>query len=182
MATYFSNHYTSTGIEQTAVDAGFRVSAAISHGRVRYKRADATGLFLTTDTVRMFTMQSGYRLLELWLSSDGYSGAGAINIGLHKSGNAHDGLVIDADLFATAQTTSTIITRTNMLSEGGSAAIAVATESAVNGLPLWQLAAMGAGTDTSDPGESWDFTITPSTSHTTNNILLTLEAYYTAGD
>jgi len=183
MATRYSDHFSTSGDDGDSLDMQVRAAAGISHGRVRYKRARAGGLFLTTDTVRMMTFKSSDRLLELWLTTDGGSTAGAVNVGLNLSGSNHDGAVIDANLFATTLTTSTITTRTNILGEAGSALIAVAGEEAIEGQTLWEIAAAhGGGSDTSDPMTQYDIVITPSTSFTVADSIVTMEAYYTSGD
>lgn len=178
MSTYFSDHY-STGLSITALPATeVNPDAGISHGRVRYKRAQVTALALTTDTIRMFTMRSDHRLIELVISSDGTSGAGAVNVGLYLTGSAHDGAVLDADLFGSAVTISTAIHRT-----------AVLVESAVlqhedGGKRLWEMVVIGADplSWTVDPQLRFDVVLVPSTSFTGTASILTLEAYYTAGD
>lgn len=182
MATYYSDHFSASGDDGDSLDVQIRASAGVSHGRVRYKRSRAGGLFLDSDTVRMMTFKSSDRLLEMYLTTDGASSAGAVNIGLYLTGANHDGAVVDADLFATALTTSTLTTRVNVLGEADSALIAVAGEEAVEGQALWAQAAYGAGSDTSDPQTQYDIVVTPSTSHATTDIILTLEAYYTSGD
>lgn len=178
MSVFFSDHY-STGISITALPATpVNPDAGIAHGRKRYRRAQVTALALTTDTIRMITMKSSDRLINLQISSDGVSAAGAVNIGAYLTGNLHDGVVLDADLFASAITTSSAIHRTAALVEAGT----VQHES--GGIPLWEMVVEGADplSWTVDPQVRIDLVITPSTSFTTTASILTLEAEYTAGD
>ena len=182
MATRYSDHFSTTGDDGDSLDMQVRVSAGIGHGRLRYKRARANGLFTTSDTVRMMTFKSNDRLIELWLSYDGANTAGAVNVGLYLSGSNHSGAVVDADLFCTLQTTTTLAIRTDIMGEPASALIAVAGEEEVRGLPLWKQASYGAGTDTVDPMTEYDIVITPYTTIAGADSLMTLEAYYTSGD
>jgi hypothetical protein len=128
----------------------------------------------------MMTFKSGDRLLEMWLASDGTSAAGAVDVGLSLTGSNHDGALVDVDLFGTAIVTSTAMERSEALVE---AALAKATTvKSGRGLPLWEAAAIGAGSDTSDPGVQYDILLTPTTSFTSADSIITLEAYYTSGD
>ena len=182
MATRYSDHFSATGDDGDSLDMQVRVSAGIGHGRLRYKRARANGLFLTSDTLRMMTFKSSDRITELLLTYDGANTGGAVNVGLYLSGSNHAGAVVDADLFCTALTTTTLGVRTDILGEAGSALIAVAGEDEVRGLPLWKQATYGAGADTVDPMTEYDIVITPSTSISGADSIMTLEAYYTSGD
>lgn len=187
MTQWFSDHLSLPGT--TAGFGGITVntlpdplpvvsSAGVGHGRIRYKRATITGLPLVTtpDVLRFFSMRSGDRLFELLLSSDGGSTAGAVHIGIYLAGTNHDGAVVDADLFASAQTISTALDRTDVWTES------TTLDGTDRGKALWEQAAVGAGTDTSDPDVVYDICATVSTSFTVADSELVLEAYYTSGD
>lgn len=154
-------------------------SAGISHGRIRYKRASITGLPLVTtpDVLRFFSLKSSDRLLELYLSCDGGSTAGAVSTGLHEAGSNHDGAVVDADLFDTAQSIASALNRQEAWAGG-----ALANFGVNRGSYLWQQAAVGAASYTEDPKILFDVTCTVTTSFTVADSELVLEAYYTAGD
>jgi hypothetical protein len=177
MSTWFSDHFGADGLNDTSL-ASPRIipSAGIAHGRVRYKRAYLSGLCIAADVLRFFSMKSGDRLIDLMLSSDGGSTAGAINVGLHLSGDNHDGDAVDADLFASAQAISTAMERTSIFAE------ATTLQHEDHGKTLWALAAIGAGSDTVDPLVSYDITGTVSTTFTDAVSILVMEAYYTSGD
>jgi len=179
MTVWYSDHYGADGDNDTSIASPpVVVPVGIKHGRVRYNRATITGLPLQTapDVLRFFTMKSGDRLLELLLSSDGGSGAGAIDVGIYLAGTDHTGAVVDADLFASAQAISTAIERTDIFNESA------VLQHEDHGKTLWALAAIGAGSDTVDPEVLYDICGTVTTSFTTTDSILTLEAYYTAGD
>ena len=185
MATYFSDHYvdatdatriSNPATDQSSLDTAYRAPAGIAHARLRKKRAACSTLALTTDEVRVMTFKSNDRLFDLTVSGDGGSTAGAINLGLYLTGNRHDGAVVDVDLFASALTTSSAIARVDHFEES-------ATLSELNrGWQMWEIAAVGAGTDTEDPQTQYDLVFVPSTSFTVANTVLVFEALYTAGD
>lgn len=177
MANYFSDAFAPASAN-TAVGLHYRPPVNVSHARMRTKVHRVTGLFLTTDLVRMMSLRSSDRLLGLHLGSDGGSTAGAVNIGLHLSGDNHDGAVADADLFATAITTSSAVDP--WIADGFADGVLAGID---RGRTLWELATIGTGTNyTEDPGLSFDVTLTPSTSFTGSDTELSLIAYYTAGD
>ncbi|MBR23374.1 MAG: hypothetical protein CMF57_13210, partial [Leifsonia sp.] len=183
MATRYSDHFSATGDDGDPLDMQVRVSAGISHGRLRYKRARANGLFTTADVVRMMTFKSSDRLIELWLGWDGANTAGAVTVGLCLSGSNHSGAPVDWTLFGVGLATTTLARRQGLMVGGWSAdLVAVAGEEEVRGLPLWKQASYGSGTDTEDPMTEYDIVIAPSTTLAGADSIMTLEAYYTSGD
>lgn len=177
MATYYSDHF-STSAGATSVDRNHRPVVAISHGRLRYKRGKILFTPAANDIVRMFSMRSGDRLIELLLTADDFGGAHTVNVGLWKAGANHDGAVIDADLFASAVDVGTAaVARTDVMLEAGTFTLPVG-----RGSPLWELADAGAGTYTADPDETWDvgIEVASSTSPAASDVVL--EAYYTAAN
>jgi hypothetical protein len=189
MAVFFSDHYSgadSAGVEagnnKSAADAQIRPGAGISHGRVRYKRAQIEGMPLTTDTVRFCTFKSSDRILEAYLITDGGCTAGTVDVGIALSGHNHDGALVDVNVFADALVVSTLTARIDMMADGGADNIAAAGENYQRGLTMWELAAMGAGTDTVDPRVNYDILLTPTVSLSVADAILTVEFVYTAGD
>lgn len=179
MTTWYSDHFGADGDNDTSIASPpVTVPAGISHGRVRYKRATITGMPLQTtpDVLYFYTMKSSDRIINQWISSDGGSDAGAIDIGLYTHNNQHNGAVLDADLFSSAQAISTAIHKTAALVESA----VLQHEDA--GRPLWFMYSRGDGTDTSDPGVLYDVCGTVTTSFTTADSVLVLECIYTAGD
>ena len=177
MSTWYGTHFgvdAGTGVALTHPPKV--VSNGIKHGRIRYNRAMITGLCLSTEEMRFFSMKSSDRLLELMVSSDGGSTAAAANFGVYLSGDAHDGAVVDADLFASAQALSTAIARTDIFNESA------VLQHEDRGKMLWELCAVGAGSDTVDPQVSYDICGVVSTTFTDAVSIVVLEAYYTSGD
>ncbi len=177
MTVWYSDHFGSDGDNDTSIASPGKVTpASINHGRIYYKRAMITGMPLnsSSDVLRFFSMMSGDRLLELMISSDGGSSGGAMDIGLYLSGTAHDGAVVDQDLFETATVISTAIERTDVLAAG------TVLQHEDHGKTLWALATVGALSLTADPLVNYDVCGTVTTSFTTTDAILVLEAYYTS--
>lgn len=178
MADYFSDAYAPASAN-TAVGRHYRPPVNISHARLRTKVHRATGLFTTSDEVRMLSLRSSDRLLALHIGSGGLSTLGACNVGLALSGDNHDGAVEDADLFATAIVTST--------AKDPWAVDAFAESGTLGGVDrgktMWEIATLGTGTNyTADPGVNFDIIVVPSTTFTDAADEITMIAYYTAGD
>lgn len=176
MATFFSDNLADP-TDNTDLGVSFRASAGIKHARTRTAISRVTALALTTDTVRMVTLRSSDRLLGLELATDGGSTAGAVNVGLHLAGSAHDGAVEDADMFATAVVVSTETDLVDIMTEG------TLIDGVDRGRTMWEIATLGAGTNyTEDPHIDFDITLTASTSLSVAASELTLKAIYTSGD
>ena len=176
MAAYYSDLLADPA-DNTSLGVAYKASVGVSHARTRTSIARATGLFLTTDVVRMITLRSSDRLLDLQLATDGGSTAGAVNIGIYLAGENHTGAVDDADLFASAMVVST---ETDLID----AFVESTTLDGVDrGRTMWEIATLGGGTNyTEDPRIEFDICIVPSTSLTVAAAELTLKAVYTAGD
>lgn len=182
MPTYYSDHFSKTGIiadTDHAYDDQIRVPAGIGHGRVRYKRAQVTAQLTANDVVRMMTFKSTDRLLELMLTTDGASGAGAVNIGFYDAGLNRDGGAVDANLLAATQSIASLTQRIDVFA---SDSVLTAGETAAKGLTLWEIANYGDASYTEAPDGMFDICFTCSTTFTTTASVLTLEAYYTSGD
>lgn len=190
MATIFSNLFNSSGTtspgvgaltEELPLDTQRRASAGFSHARNRRTHA-IVGLGTVAgigDEVRMLTLKSSDLLYSLLFSCDGASTAGAADIGIYRTGDAHDGALPHADChdaFATALSTATGANRVEKFEAG-----AFDTENM--GLQVWELVNIVAGsTYASDPGGTFDITLTMTTAQTVALGIVQLEAFYTAGD
>jgi len=179
--TYFSDHFATqtaaTASPSTVTSPIVRVSAGVSGSRVRYKRAQVITTIASdsTDVYRFFTLKSGARLINMWISSDGGCTAGSVDVGLHLSGTNHDGAVVDANLFGDDVTVSSAISKTAVVIE------ATTIQHEDTGLTLWEMANIGAATLTEDPLVNYDITATPNTTLSVAVCELTLECLYTDG-
>jgi len=179
MSVWYSDHYGADGTSDNSIASPPNVvSVGVKHGRIRYARATLTGLCLDTEVMRYLTLKSSDRILEIMISSDGGSTAAAANYGVYKAGNAHDGAVLDADLFASAQALSTAIARTDIFNESA------VLQHEDRGKQLWELVVVGADPDsyTADPQILMDICGVVSTTFTDAVSITTLEVYYTSGD
>jgi len=172
---FFSDLFSAAGTP-TTLDSQKRAAVGAAHGRNRYARAEVlTTATITTDTaasqIRLKQFKSGDMIHKITVHNTADGGSGAINMGPWKSGSAHDGAVVDANLFLAAQAVS-----------GASAAGGIEgfTDGALDdfdrGKALWELAGQS-----SDPMEDWDIVITASaTVATAQNYVVEFE--YTSGD
>lgn len=182
MPSIFSDHF-GTGIAtalagEIDLDRTKRVAVGIGHGRLRYKRARVTigtaaGI---GDQIRLMQFRSSDRIIQVFMTSDGGGDAGAVDIGIYKTGAAHDGAVIDADLFGSAVAVDAAVARVDQFKES---AILGDVD---RGKTLWELADIGAGTYTVDPMEDWDLVATVTTAVTVALNTTVWEVIYTAGD
>lgn len=183
MATYYSDHF-GTGVATTlaGTDATLtrdkKVSAGIGGARLRVKRGSITigtaaGI---GEILRMMKFRSGDRIFEVLLSTTGGS-AGAADIGIYKSGTAHNGAVIDVDLIGSAVTTSGTVARVDQFKES------TTLKDVDRGKTLWELVTIGAAaTYTADPMEEWDLCLTMTTAITVSLQTIVVEVKYTSGD
>ena len=176
MATYFSDHFSSDGSNKSTADMQIRASAGISHGRLRYKKASIDSVDTANgEQIRLAQFKSSDRIIEIYVTGDGTPSAGNMDLGLYKSGAAHDGAVIDDDLFASALDVTSAIARTESFKE------ATTLGDTDRGKTLWELAAIGAASYTADPMEDWDLVGTTDTG-TNAALKLSVEIVYTSGD
>lgn len=179
MTVWYSDHFGADGDNDTSLPALAKITdPGLSRGRERRIVARFTGLPLvaTPDVIRMMRLPSNCRLYELLLCCDGGSAAGAVDIGLHEAGSNHDGAVVDADLFASAQVISSALDLTDVFDE------ATTLAQVDRGKRLWELAAKGAATYTSDPQLDFEVTLTVTTSFTTADSEIVLHAKVNFGD
>jgi hypothetical protein len=188
MADYFSNHFanqadatreTNAAVSVTAIETDYRIPAGRSHGRLRTKIAHAQLQMLNSsaDTLRMMTFKSNDRLFQLFITSDDVGTTGDIDIGLALAGNRHDGAVVDDDLFSTTalDVNAAALDRVDQFDNGALANIH-------RGFMMWELLAIGGGTDVVDPHVQYDLILTCTEDFTEALSDIVFEAVYTAGD
>jgi len=181
--TFYSDHF--DGVANTVLDEQKRVDAGIGHGRLRYSRAEVTTLAAPDlpsdgDTIRMMQFKSGDRLNHIFLTSTDSGAAGAVNIGLRKSGYAHDGAVIEGNVFgASIDVNSAALAHVEKLGTGNPDA------DLARGKALWEVTNLAGATPTSgytaDPMEDWDLSFYFMTAPTVATTFI-LEVYFTGGD
>lgn len=187
MSRAYSDHFNSnttpgvaTGLTDTlAYDSQRRISAGLGHavGRIKIARASVPTAGMTSgDELRMMRFKSGDRIWRLYWASDGGSTTYAANLGLYLAGLNGTGAVVDADLFGSALALATGAALTECFTESG-----VLTDED-RGKTCWELAAIGAGSDTVDPMVWYDLVLTSTATGTgaVNETLLIAE--YTSGD
>ena len=159
MATQYSDNLAST--VAGPYNSNYRRDGSLTSARLRKKRMLFTGVGVlpVSEELRMGTFRSSDRLFDLRLStSSAAPSTGLVNIGLYKAGVEHDGVGIDADLFASVVAVTTVLSRTDVLVESTTIA------SYRRGLHLWEMADLAGGvTYETDPREDWDIVISVST-------------------
>ena len=181
MADQWSDHFASSQPGLTRVGQR-RVSAGIGHSRLRYKRAAITldlapSAFTAADVARIMQFHSNDRLIELFVYSAGDAGTVAVDIGLYKSGQQHDGVVVDVDLFCSALAINAGIARVDEFLEAG-------LTNNDRGKTLWEMANIGlsASTYSADDNAMWDLCLTATATLDTADEAMVIEAFYTSGD
>jgi len=168
VTVYFSDHF--AGDTNTTLDAGRRAPASKAHGRIRVRRAEVTQDLGDNDVVRMMPVRSSDRVLALFLTCTASGAAGAIDVGLYRAGNAHDGTVIQKNIFANGQVTTTALNRVDIF--GGHL-----LSGTKRGWELWR----ASFAYSADPREDWNLTVDCNAA-TTDATTIVLEYIYTAGD
>jgi hypothetical protein len=172
MANYFSDLYAGLSTPGT-LDLQKRASAGVSHGRVRYAlcRFDPGEVVEINSVVRMKQFKTSDRIHSILISSSDSGTAGDLDIGLYKTGAAHDGAVVDLDLFASAvDVNAAALGRIEVMNEAN-------LNHRDRGKTLWEL-----NGDSADPMEDWDLSIHVAEATTDVTWELTLEILYTSGD
>lgn len=178
MSNWYSDLLTETGISQIALPSTPKINAAgVSHGRIRYKRCLWTGLALTTEEVRLMTLKSGDRLLQLFMSTVAGTlpTAGDWDLGLYATGSNHDGAEEDHDIFGAANDATSAQARVDIFTAG-------ALTDRDRGRTLWEIASVGLASYTEDPLKEMDIVGTIDTSFTILALTCVVEAIYTSGD
>lgn len=186
MSRAYSDHFDPTGVATltgtTDFVEGQKVASGKKHSRLRVSIARATvGTAGMTqgDELRMMRMRSSDRLIRLNVNSDGGSTNYAADIGLYLTGADGDGAVVDVDLFAAADAIASGNAMEDML---GSANGANTVTDEDRGKTLWEMAALGAASYTTDPKIDFDIVLTATTTGITVVNEVTLIAEYLSGD
>lgn len=187
MADFYSDHYSAaqgeTGHFTTLAAPQTLVSTGKKSSRVRSSFAQLTvpsGQDLgDNDVIRLLDLKSSDRLIELFFSMDlNWGATTTFNIGLYLKGDFNAGAVVDEDLFASALNWAGAITRDERFTEAGT------LDDWDRGKTMWELAAIGAGSDTVDPQVVYTVAATCSQdiSAAAAAVEFLCEAYYVAGD
>ncbi len=186
MTAYYSDHYTpdqgETGHFTTLPSRTKIIGVGKKHSRVRRSAAfytiPASTDLADTEVVRFMDLKSGDRLVELLFSQDANQGSTAtFSFGLHLKNASNDGAVLDVDLFGAGTDLAGAIARTDYFTGG-------ALDNWDRGKRLWELLAIGAGSDTVDPQLVYTFSMTATANITVvdDSVETLIEAYYVAGD
>ena len=188
MADFYSDHYSNdqgvTGHFLTLLTAHKSVSVGKSHSRVRrkacYISVPSGQDMADNDVIRLMDFKSSDRLTEIYASMDANWGSTAdFNIGLYLKGADNAGAVVDEDLFAGQIDWAGTIARVDYFN-GANGSL----DEWDRGKPLWELAAIGAGSDTVDPMVTYTLATTNSSNNNAAAALveMLIEVYYVAGD
>lgn len=184
MSRYYSDNYNTDGTAPSLastvgvqLDRTFRAHVGITHARLRKKRAH---IVIGTaaqigDEIRLGKFKSSDRIFDIRVTAAGATAAAA-DIGLYRAGSAHDGTVIDADLFASA-----IGLTAAARADGFTEATTLGNKD--RGKMLWQLVNVGTpSTFASDPMIEMDLVATVTTAFTVALDDIVVEIDYTSGD
>lgn len=158
MANFFSDNFADAITDDYS--ASRKTPGEIGHARLRKKRMNiVTGAAAAiADTLVLGKFKSGDRLYDLRMStSSATATTGIINIGLYVAALNHVPVaanIVDVDLFGALIVTTTVLERTDVLVEAGTIL------GFSRGLTLWEMAALGAGSDTVDPMVDYDLVAT----------------------
>ena len=181
MATFYSDHFSSDGVNQTSFDGNeIRPSAGWGGGQLRYQRGSVTNGGLEADDIyKMLTLRSSDRIVEMYTSVAEY---GTANIQYHSGsepvGSGLRQMQIYAHRYNSYGEADENVLLGNLTAWGGvqlrgfePIAVPPLRLAAVPpngwGLPLWRLAAAsgvgppGSGRvySSDDPVEQWDIVI-----------------------
>lgn len=185
MATIFSDLFNSAGTvgpgegaltEELALDATQIAPAGKAGSRLRHTVARVTVGTVAGigDEIRLLSLPGSVRLHSLQLTSNGGATAGDADLGLYEAGDAHDGAVVDDDLFSTtAVDTDTAQVKVEYILDGALTANDI-------GKRLWEQAAVGAAAYTVDPQLTFDIVLTVTVAFTVAVTELCVEAWYTS--
>jgi len=116
--------------------------------------------FASGDIIRMGTLRSGDRIVDIRLGNDQFPASTTVDLGIYlTNGAAHGGAVVDADLFGSAIDLNTARTAA-LVSVFGENAATSGVGATDSGKTLWQLADIGAATLTADPRVEYDLALT----------------------
>ena len=175
MAKQFSDNFAAAQ-PGLVFDTQRKLPSAKVNARLRYKRMDITldlapDDFGIGDIAVMGQFKSSDCIEELLISNDTLSTLLAVDIGLHRSGQNHDGTVVDQDRFCSAIAIGgSALSRSDQFQEAGLTVFD-------RGRHLWEIVGMAA-----DPVENWDLTMTATAAIATADERIMIEVYYTSGD
>jgi hypothetical protein len=187
---FFSSHYNTSGTTENGVgafaeelpiaDPAVRISAGLSHSRVRRSHAKISfgSAFGVGEVGRVLTLKSSDRLYSLLVSFDGGATAADADLGIYLSGSNHDGALPAAacvDAFSsTAIVVDTAANRVESFELGD-----YDTENI--GLQMWELVNItAAATYTADPKVDFDICFTVTVAATDTVAVCNVEAFYTS--
>jgi len=187
MTDYYSEHYSanvgSTGHFTTLLNTHKAVGVGKKHSRIRrsaaYLTVPSAQDLADDDVIRLLDLRSNDRLYSLLFSMDGNWGATTtFNVGLYLKGDYNNGAVVDEDLFGSAIDWSAAVTRVDYFKE------AATLDDWDRGKQVWELAVIGAATDTVDPETIYTVAATCSQNidATDAAVEFLCEAFYTSGD
>ena len=171
-----ANHYSTlfaTEADQNTLVANKINPVGEAGGRLRYKRMyiNTDQVFATDEVIRMGTFKSSDRIFELTISCPDMGTTGDFDIGLYLTGTAHDGVVVDDNLFCDAlDVNAAALSRVEAFTEA-------ALDDFDRGKMIWQLLGLA-----SDPGTFYDLTISAVEATTNTSAEVLLECFYNAGD
>lgn len=173
---FLSDHYTldsptTTGETMAPPTIRYQPPGAIAGSAIRYKRARiALGgeTIGAADEVRLATFRSNDRPIAIYITTNnGFSSNS--HCGLYYKGFAHDGALIDVDLFGATVLTSGQLTRTELFEFSST------VDSEDRGKPFWQLAGLPE-----DPLRQMDLALTMVGSGSGG--IANVETYFTRSD
>ena len=194
MTAYYSDHFAGQNAvtyadDNTVLAMDKRQDPYLRHGRMRYSRAEFTGVlrnvgagpYVDWDTVQFMAFKSSDCINHVFITSTAITEAGKLNFGFWKpiGSSAQNNLeVVEIDILETDFDMAVAHNRAEVWGNGFPGA------NYYRGKPLWVAATLqGANTWTKDPGEIWHLTCRQhSRTVFTDEITMVVEAYYTSGD
>jgi hypothetical protein len=184
MTLFYSDHFSAdqgeTGHYTTKLSPDKIVTVGKKHSRIRrtaaYYTIPASTDMADNDEIHYFDMKSGDRLINLFFSQDANQGATATyDLGVYLKST---GLEVDDNLFAAADDWAGAIAREDLFTQ------ATTLDNWDRGKTLWELAAIGGGSDTVDPQVMYTIVATATANITVvdDAVETLVEAYYIAGD
>ncbi len=172
-----TGHFTS---KQSPTLDRVRLGIAGSRFRVKMAHWESPAAYdpVDNDVTRIMDVASGDRPFHLYFTCDLNQGATALwNYGLYEKGSNNDGAVIDEDLFSDAHNEAGAIARVDLFDEAGTLG------DFDRGKAFWELAEIGGGSYSEDPGEQWTIVKQASGNNSVNAAAneCRLELWYIAG-
>jgi hypothetical protein len=165
MTTWYSPQFTNEAITSTTTGTTFNPRHRLTAGHQRARmyhtqsRINLTGLPSgepqAGDILRMFSLSSSDRIVDMFLSWSGAAAGGAltVNLGLYNGDIDHAGGEIDKNMFVAARSITASTVRVNAFTQ---ASILNQTD---YGRELWELANVADASYDKDPQELWDVCI-----------------------